>query len=203
VSQVNIRLLGSPHIEADHNAISFGTRKATALIAYLAVTAQVHMRDTLISLLWPEYEYEQALAALRTTLWTIRKQMGTQCLLVSRQQIGLKVSDEVWIDVREFSALADSGLARDLPQSAAVNFLEKAVALYQGDLLAGFTLKDSVEFDEWQLLETQSLRQMFGRVLETLVQCYTDRGDYAQALAYAQRQVSFEPLDEAAHRSVM
>jgi DNA-binding SARP family transcriptional activator len=51
-----IRILGSPQVERDGDPVEVDTRKAIALLVYLAVTEGTHGRDALASLLWPEYE---------------------------------------------------------------------------------------------------------------------------------------------------
>ena len=49
-------MLGTPRIEVDGEPLGVDTRKATALLAYLAVTGGVHGRDLLVDLLWPDAE---------------------------------------------------------------------------------------------------------------------------------------------------
>jgi len=56
MSRLALFLLGPPRIERDGVLINVDTRKAIALLAYLAVTHQRHSRDVLASLLWPEYD---------------------------------------------------------------------------------------------------------------------------------------------------
>ena len=68
VPRLNVFLLGPPRVELDGSPIEVDTRKATALLAYLAVTGERKSRDTLATLLWPEYDGEHARAALRRTL---------------------------------------------------------------------------------------------------------------------------------------
>jgi len=67
VARLSIALLGSPSVEVDGAPLEVDTRKAIALLAYLAVTGQAHGRDTLATLLWPEYDQEKARASLRRT----------------------------------------------------------------------------------------------------------------------------------------
>jgi hypothetical protein len=59
-------LLGLPRIERDGVRVEVDTRKALALAAYLARTAQPHSWNTLAALLWPD-----ALAKGCDTLVTI------------------------------------------------------------------------------------------------------------------------------------
>ena len=61
MSELALFLMGSPRIERDGIVLNVDTRKATALIAYLAVTKQPQSRDSLAALLWPEYDQTQFL----------------------------------------------------------------------------------------------------------------------------------------------
>ena len=74
--QLTLHLLGAPGIARDGAPVAVDTRKATALLAYLAVTGRSHARETLAALLWPEYDDEHARAALRRTLSTLRAALG-------------------------------------------------------------------------------------------------------------------------------
>ena len=64
------------HLKKDGAPIDVDTRKAIALLAYLAVTEQRHSRDALAALLWPEYDQSRARGALRRTLSTLNKALG-------------------------------------------------------------------------------------------------------------------------------
>ncbi|UCC64726.1 MAG: protein kinase, partial [Anaerolineae bacterium] len=81
--------------------------------------------------------------------------------------------------------------------------LAEAVELYRGDFLAGFTFRDSPDFDDWQSFETERLRQELEGALGRLVRGHSAQGDYRSAIGYAQRWSSLDPLREAAHRALM
>src|SRR5262245_51124845 len=120
------------------------TRKAEALVAYLAVPpGLVHARDKLASLLWGERSEAQARASLRQTLTRVRRAVGAgerECLRVEANGIALD-ADAVGVDVAAFErAVADASPAR----------LAEAAALYRGDLLAGLAL-DEPAFEDWLL----------------------------------------------------
>ena len=59
---LSIALIGSPVIEREGRPLAVDTRKATALLAYLAVEGGTHNRDSLASLLWPDYAPDRARA---------------------------------------------------------------------------------------------------------------------------------------------
>ena len=162
------------------------TRKATALIAYLAVTGQPQARDSLAALFWPEAETERARGALRRTLSTLRTGLGGDELRVEGVRIALD-DDAIDIDVHRFRALV------------ADDRLGDAAAAYTGDFLSGFTLRDSAGFDEWQAAQADALRQELAGVLERLASSEEPR----RAIAYAKRWLELDPLHEPTHRALM
>lgn len=182
-----VRLLGPPRIERDGAPIEPDTRKAIALLAYLAVNGQAQGRDRLAALLWPEADQERSRGALRRTLSALRGVLGGEHLSTD----GLKVAlDRASIncDVVRFRALLADGRLRD------------AVAVYTGDLLEGFSLRDCLEFDNWQAHEAEALRRELAGALERLAQ---EGHDPARAIADAERWLALDPLHEPAHRALI
>ena len=102
MSHLVLRLLGPPRLELDGSPLEIDRRKAIALIAYLAMTGQGHSRDSLASLLWPEYDQSRARAALRRTLSVLNKALGGAWLDVDRETIDLKRTPDLWVDVAQF-----------------------------------------------------------------------------------------------------
>lgn len=199
MAELRILLLGAPRIERDGVAVEFDTRKATALLAYLGVTGQFHQRDTIAALLWPEYDSERSRGALRRTLSTVRSALDDRWLAVARNTVGLD-ADGLWVDVREFRRLLAE--ARDR-EPGALAALGAAAGLYRGDFLAGFALRDSAEFDEWQSFQAEGLRRDLGEALGRLVSGHIARGELSAAIGHARRLVGLDPLNEPAHRSLM
>ncbi len=106
MAQLIISLLGSPRIERDGVALVFDTRKAVALLAYLAVARRRHTRDALAALLWPEYGQTSARAALRRTLSTLNKGLAGDFLQTEQDSLALQHKDTS-IDVDSFRALVE------------------------------------------------------------------------------------------------
>ena len=82
---LRLSVLGSPQVQSDGAPIEVDTRKATALLVYLAVTGRPQGRDALAGLLWPEYDQERARAALRRTLSVLKKALGGRWLAAGAQ----------------------------------------------------------------------------------------------------------------------
>lgn len=69
--------------------------------------------------------------------------------------------------------------------------------------MAGFTLRDSPNFDEWQHFQTESLRRELAEALARLVRGQGMQTDFQAAIPYARRWVALDPLHEPAHRQLM
>ena len=73
MSQLQLSLLGTPVVKHGERTLTFSTRKALALLVYLAVEGGTHPRKTLSESFWPELDAEHGRAALRATLLELRK----------------------------------------------------------------------------------------------------------------------------------
>lgn len=207
MAAVKLFLFGSPEIQINGSPVEVDTRKATALLAYLALTRETHRRDTLATLLWPELDQSHALAALRRTLSSLKKSIKDKCLDITRETIGLSSDDCLWTDVDEFHQLV--GGIQSHPHSntdvcpACIPNLTQAASLHRGEFMAGFTLRDSHGFDSWQMFQADALKREFSLVLEKLACALSSQGDYEGAIDYANRWLSLDPLREEAHQRLM
>src|SRR5579859_1443162 len=207
MSHLKISLFGAPLIEVDHTPIEFGRRKAIALLAYLAVTDQPHTRDTLATLLWPDYGDVDARAYLRGALHSIRAALGENWLQSDREMIALQQNEDTWIDVREFRSLIAECQTHphldELACSPCSDRLRQAAELYRADFMVGFNLPDSIGFNEWQSFQTEALRRELGAALERLVKNLSAQWNFPEAIAVATRWLAMELSHEAVHRHLM
>lgn len=204
---LSLSLLGPLQVRLDDKpATGFKSDKVRALLAYLAVEAdRPHRREALADLLWPDWPDRSALSNLRYNLSNLRQAIGDRqasppYLLITHDTIQFNTSSDHWIDATAFLELSkpSRGAAAD-----SVHALEPAVALYRGDFLSGFAIKDSAPFEEWALLtREQFLRRMLS-VLHRLANLFEQRGEFEQAQTYARRQVELEPWNEEAHQQLM
>jgi DNA-binding SARP family transcriptional activator/tetratricopeptide (TPR) repeat protein len=192
VAELSLAFLGPPIVERDAAVVSFDTKKAVALLAVLAITGREQSRDRLAALLWPESDTARARGSLRRTLSVTAAAMG-EGLAITRTTVALR-PERVRVDVTDFEALA----ARpDLTS------LERAARLYRDDFLAGFSLRDCPEFEDWQASAADGLRQALAGALERLVTGCVAGGEPARALDHARRWLSLDPLHEPAHQALI
>ncbi|MFN2108820.1 MAG: ATP-binding protein, partial [Anaerolineae bacterium] len=209
MSHLSLLLLGAFQATLDGEPITaFRSAKVRALLAYLAVEAdRPHRRETLAALLWPEEPDAVANNNFRNTLSILRKAIGdrtrfgdrleteTPFLLVTRETVQFNCISDCWLDVRAFQEC----VATSNPGSQ----LAEAVALYRGDFLEGFYVKDSVAFEDWMILIRDRLQRQVGTALQRLVEVYDNQGDYEHACTYAWRWTELEPWQEDAYQHLM
>src|SRR5262249_23396331 len=127
---------------ASGRIVSPPTKKAQALLAYLAIRAgQRQSRDTLAALLWGERRDQRARAGLRQALMALRKSLvdtDPAVLRIEGQTLALDPLG-VEVDVATFERRVAEG---------APGALEVGTVLYCGGLLLGITVTMSL-FDAW------------------------------------------------------
>jgi adenylate cyclase len=208
VASLSIHLLGPFQVTLDGEPVSgFGSDKARALLALLAAEPECpQRRETLAGLLWPGSPERSARTNLRQALakvrWVLDDDADSDPSLfhVSRQTIQFNAPADARVDVTDFLTLLQADRPASRPPIAQ---LERAVALYRGTFLEGFSIADSPEFEEWALLTRERLHRLATDALHRLALHYLVQAEYELALQYAWRQVELDPWREAAHRQVM
>jgi DNA-binding SARP family transcriptional activator len=192
---LDIRVLGPLEVHVDGEPLRVDTRKATAILALLAVERRPYARDELAAMFWPDSDDESARSALRRTLSVLRAALGDRWLRVDRATVALaEHGDGLWVDL----AALEAGGSADDPSS-----LAEAAALARGPFLAGFSLRDSPDFDDWRATRAVTVERRIVDVLERLASAAEAAGDAAAVIEASSRLVELDPLDEPARRRLM
>lgn len=204
---LKIHLLGPPLVTLNGEPITkLRSDKVRALLAYLAVEAeQPHRREKLAGLLWPDYPESSARANLRRALADLRKGIGDELveppyLMTNRQTIRFNRGSEAWVDVISFTSHSRATKSNN---HLVIQGWMEAVDLYQGEFMEGFSLPDSIAFEDWQLLNREHYHRQVLETLYRLSDALEADGEIESALPYAWRQVEIEPSKENAHRQIM
>ena len=127
-------------------------------------------------------------------------------MLVDRESVDL-AHDDIWVDVVRFDDLLAECKTHGHPESEVcaecLPPLTEAVELYRDDFMAGFGLRDSVAFDDWQFFQSESLRRELAGALERLARGRGALGEWEAAIAHARRWLALDILHEPAHRLLM
>lgn len=175
--------------------------KPKALLGYLLLNRGLHQRDLLAESFWPDSEERLAKASLRVALNKLR-QVGLEPYLeTTRIHVGFVPQADYWFDVQAFETLVANGLRQSPPDFEA---LKKAIAIYQGEFLAGFSLPDITSFDEAILALRRRLEDRVWKALDMVIQStIIETADFETGIQYARRAVSLLPWQEPAHQYLM
>lgn len=158
------------------------------LVAFLALHDAPLRRQHVAGCLWPETSEAHAHGNLRSTLWRLRKLAPTVLAPVG-DHLGLAA--DVRVDVRTLKARARRVLDGDGEVDLGLDHPDLA-----GDLLPGW-------YDEWVVLEGESLRQARLHAMEKVCERLADRRQYRRAIEFGLAVVAAEPLRESAHRALV
>ena len=153
VGQVRLRLLGGFGVEVEGRVLdesAFERRQAASLVKLLAIAGgrRLH-REQVIDALWPDVSVDDAAPRLHKVASYVRSATGDKTAITLRDEIVLLwPGADVWIDVEQFEAAADSDPAA-------------AADLYGGDLLPGDP------YEDWAMEARQRLRMRHLDVLRS------------------------------------
>ena len=213
--QLQLSLFGVPIVKHGETTLTFSTRKARALLVYLAVEGGAHPRKILSESFWPELDAEHGRTALRATLFELRKLLeyshssGEQAhLLAERDALGLNQDKSLVLDLRLVEAVSKQvGRQGELlvaeGDGELLAKLEQATRLVRGPFLEGFTLRDSQFFDDWTRQQREYWRLHIHHLFDALSRLYERVGDTEQAIFTVGRWLNFDPLHEEGYRNLM
>ncbi len=215
MSQLHLSLLGVPVVKHGERTLNFSTRKALALLVYLAVEGGTHTRKTLSESFWPELDAEHGRAALRATLLELRKLLershepGERAhLQVEHDMLGIEQGSQPILDLRLVESVSKQAgrLVEPFKEQAGEELLaqlEQATRLARGPFLAGFTLRDSQFFDDWTRQHREYWHLRVHQLFDALSKLYERAGDGEHASETVSRWLSFDPLNEEGYRRLM
>jgi DNA-binding SARP family transcriptional activator/tetratricopeptide (TPR) repeat protein len=181
-AMVEIRVIGELEIRlAGTKAELPASRRARALLGWLAIHPGRHPRSRLAGLFWPDVPEASARASLRSAIWALRTALGPVFggyLHTDRDSVTLAGAD-LRVDLREVRRLLADG------QPAAA--LERC----RGDILPELD-------DEWLDEARDDVHRVMAAALRDLSERAMAAGDQAAAVGWAQRRAALRPLDEAA-----
>ncbi|MBI2906449.1 MAG: hypothetical protein HYX92_02205 [Chloroflexi bacterium] len=180
--------------------------KQLALLTYLALAAPLRQaRSRLAALLWSEKSEEASRYRLRHALWMLHRTLGDSVPGADDDACWLDPEEGTWVDAREFRrGCRQEGidLRRSGPPAAGDDdsaALQGIVDLYRGELLAGLVVRDAPEFEEWLLVERESLDLLYLEALWRLGNAQIAAGSLGEAAATLDRLVQADPLRERSY----
>ena len=175
MSKLSLSLLGSFQLLLDGQDDSrLPTKKAQALLIYLAAEPDKHTRESLMDLMWPGMPERSARQNLRQILYFLRNAIPelqsnlngddeVPFLLANRQMIQLNPEASVEVDAAQFESLVDGVQVHEhvsvLTCPTCLSNLENAADVYRGDFLVDFYLDDSNAYEDWAQVTREAYRR--------------------------------------------
>lgn len=194
-----VRALGTAAVrvgDIELTAADWGYAKPRELLFLLVVSPPL-TREQLGAALWPDLSRKQLGNALHTALRELRRALGSPDWVRydgGRYSFNRTMPLDCDVDAFEF-ALAAASRAR--PAAAALPELQRALAAYGGDFLAGMAS------GEWAHARRDELRRRFESALLAAGRLHAAAGRHEAAVTAFRRAIEHEPLNEAAHRELM
>ena len=185
---LRVGLVGELCVELDGRKLEpIASRRARSLLGWLAYHPGLYPRSRVAAVFWPDVLDASARASLRTTLATLRRELGEPGaghIVAERDRVGIVEGPEVWVDLREAERLAGEGRLSD------------ALELRDGELLTDLD-------DDWVLEERRLHRDRVEELLVALGDAAEASGDPEAAVGYARRRLELDPVSEDAARVLM
>src|SRR5229473_2706536 len=213
---LRLAVLGTPEVFHDGNRLTFSLRKALALLLYLAVDGDMHLRSKLAAFLWPDSEPHDARTALRNSIALLRSLLEDPSaspaphphVLSQRDLLGLNPLAPLELDldiVQHAYQQAQVLSASPSPEQRAtlVAHLQHALALVRGPFLDGFWLREEAPFDEWHQQQQHHWQVRLHWLFDRLSSLHEAAGEHEQAIATLTRWLALDPLTEEVYRRLM
>lgn len=202
MSQWRIELLGAIRAISDKLVISkFRAHKAKLLLAYLACHMnRPHQREILISILWPEADFDAARISLRVELSSLRHQLeppgcpAGSVIVADRSSIQLN-PQTVSTDLAEFESAIRQATGN--PSAAErVQYLSRAIDLFRGEFLSG-------SYEDWVIQEQYRTANLYNQALDDIIVLLGQSGEVDRSLEYAHKMIRHDQLCESGYLHVM
>ncbi len=195
---LQIQLFGDFRLFHNEKAIiGVAAPRLRSLLAYLLLhRGASQSRQLLAYQFWPDSSETQARTNLRKLLLQLRQALPDSDAYLSTDDSTIQWRGDLALslDVDEFErAMTQAGTP---DRAEARCYLERAIALYQGDLLPEC-------YDDWIIPERDRLRQMLTGGLRQLAGQYEEQRAYTAAINAVQRLLRLDELDEDAYRALM
>ena len=204
-NQISTQFLGGVKITWKNRVLTqFATQKVLGLFCYLLDNPEkIVSRDSLMTMFWSESPENQARYNLRHALWNIRKLFKTphsefDPLVANRNSCQINQQFRLTSDCVDLIEFAGK-----LSSENRIDSLNRAVSLYKGSFLEGFTLKNLPLWEEWLFHRREELRNKFLDASVELGKIYLNAGEPGKALEPFMRALATAPDLEPAHEGVI
>ena len=168
----------------------FRSRRTVGLLGYLVSEGRPAARDHLAAFFWPDEAPSKGRANLSRELHNL-SQILPDCWEMDRQSVTFCPAAGTPIDIYQLQQLEEQ------------ERWGEAADLLGGEFLEGLYLENNPEFESWLMGERARWRARAEDIFRRVIEGYTRRGRYSDALHHARQLLQLAPWDEETHRQVM
>jgi DNA-binding SARP family transcriptional activator len=207
MAELTVHLFGKFSLGADRpEALSLPGGKTQELFFYLMLHRhQLHSREAMAALLWPECSTVKSKKNLRQALWQLQSALAgftkngkCELLKIDAESIHMNGDKSMTVDVSVFEHAYEQvcGIASKALDAGQAKVLQRAIDLYRGDLLEGC-------YEDWCLVERERLQNWYLIMLEKLV-CYSRKvREYTRAVESGEKILRLDRAHERTYRQLM
>jgi DNA-binding SARP family transcriptional activator len=205
MSALTIQMLGKFCVRRNEQTVNaLDACKLQELFSYVLIFRDSpHSRETLAGLLWGDSSTVQSKKYLRQALWQIQSAFGTdhhqgRIFNVEPDWISFNRDFEIGLDVAAFEqafSLVREIAGEELNGSQA-EILDRAIQLYQGDLLEGW-------YQDWCICERERLQTNYLIMLDKMMSYCEAHEKYETGLSYGLQVLRYDRARESTHRRLM
>jgi ATP/maltotriose-dependent transcriptional regulator MalT/DNA-binding SARP family transcriptional activator len=186
LGQANVYRDGTPLSRAD-----WQTTTAKELFFYFVEHPEGRRKEVILAALWPDQSYSRANDNFHTSMRRLRSALGMDMIRVDDNVYRLNPALPLWHDGTEAQTLITR--AHESPDAESARRWQLAAA----DLLNGTFAEEF--YRDWAGARRQFWETRTREVLTWLVEDALERDAPDEAVAWGQRLLALDPLDEAAH----
>ena len=191
-ASLTLRMLGPLAVSQAGRAVALpASRKARALLAYLALAPFASPRNRLCALLFDNASDSRG--ELRWYLSKLRRVTGTGRLRCTEDSVRIDLTDSL-VDAHEIQRAARAGFTT-LPLERARSLL----ALFGGEFLEGLEVDGCAEFTSWLLAQRRRYHAWRVALLLRLIECAPE----AEGANHVESWLALAPFDVRAHEQLL
>jgi DNA-binding SARP family transcriptional activator len=205
MSALTIQLFGKFSVRRNGNCVNgLEACKLQELVSHILVFRRSpHSRESLAALLWADSSTAQSRKYLRQALWRIQsvfepEEQHARLFNVEPDWISVNPDFDLDLDVSAFEdvfSLVREIAGHELDESQA-SMLDRAIQLYQGDLLEGW-------YQDWCIAERERLQTNYLIMLDKMMNYCQAREKYETAISHGLRVLRYDRARESTHRRLM
>lgn len=193
---IELRVFGTVQLRRGDGSALHSVLAQSKHVAFLSILAaevgREHRRAWLCSVLWPDLDDTRARNALSKVLHHIRRSLGNDVIVANGGDTLAIDAANLWCDVAAFDAAVAKG-----------RYAEALELFRRGELLTGFFLLDTPEFEHWLDTERARLLRKAVHAAGALADAEESAGHLSAAADWSRVACEMAPHDEIAHRRLI